>query len=154
MQVIYDHKMVSTARLYKVIAGKLASKVSLGQIIRTHVDTWNDDFSLHIINDPEFDWITKHSNNHLCFLEKLHAQQMRAHLDYDPLSITPITDEVRIKHNLSTGINKLNADRVARSLLVKKKFIACGDGIELITYNGFVFSASERRQRGGSEIIV
>lgn len=148
MQVIYDNKMVNTARLYKVIAGKLCQKVSLGQIIKSNVDTWNDDFSLHIINNPEFDWITRHSADHLCFLKALHSQQMKAHLEYDPLCIQPIPDGIRITHDLSTAINKLNADRVARSLLVKKKFAGCKDGVELVTYNGFVFSSCQRRRNG------
>lgn len=139
--------MIKTVQSYSVVASKLCSKVVNSQLLKTNVDTWGD-FKLHTINNPEFAWIERHASNHLCFLEVLHARQLKAHLDYDPLCIVPIHESIRLVHDLDAAMQKLNVDRVARTILVKKRFQGIQAGSELLSHDGFTVTATERRNNG------
>lgn len=139
--------MINTVKHYSAIASKICHKATHNQLIKTNNNLFGD-FKLHNINNVELEWAIRHSENHLCFLEVLHSRQIEAHLEYDPLRIVPIEESKRLLQILSLQMNKLNADRIARSLLVKKKFAGCHNGVQLITYNGFVFPSSDRRHNG------
>ena len=146
MHVIYNNKIDATTKLYVNTQKKLCLYINRNQITRSNDNKF--DFSRHVINDLEFNWITAHSETPSSFLKDLLTQVAKGPWGYDPCCLVPIDELIRVKQVYTDEMANLHIKRLARSLLIKQKFIGCHNGVPLVSFDNNVYSSMERRENG------
>lgn len=145
--------MATIAGVYATVAERIAV-LAVGNSKLTRVDTDVYDFSQHVINKPDLEWATKHKKNYAAFLETT----VKKYFDddvFDPF-LDPCPAEKLLVQRLNEEVARLQAHRLAKTRLVKPKFVGIDVTTPLVSYdpNCGAQSTTQRLAQGNYCLLI